>query len=258
MIVMSADKLDTDNSYFDAAAASTSTSVWSSIETALADEIASGQLLPGSKLDGEFQLAARFGVNRHTVRQAIGQLAANGLVHVRHGLGTFVADVAVDYVLGRRTRFTENLTAAGFRGAHRFLESATIKASEAVANGLAIRIGTQVHLVVALGEANGQPITLAEHYFPARRFKDLPTRFIELGSVSSVLATYGVTDFTRSRSVVSARLPGRRVADSLRQSARRPVLFVEAINVDLDGTPVEFGRTWFAGDLVQLIIEPDN
>jgi GntR family transcriptional regulator, phosphonate transport system regulatory protein len=257
-MVMNADKLDTDNSYFDANATLASTSVWSSIETALADEIASGRLAPGSKLDGEHRLAERFDVNRHTVRQALGQLAAKGLVHVRHGLGTFVADVAVDYVLGRRTRFTENLTAAGFRGAHRFLESATIKASEAVATGLAIRTGTQVHLVVALGEANGRPITLAEHYFPARRFKDLPARFVVLGSVSSVLATYGVNDFTRSRSVVSARLPGRKVADSLRQSAHRPVLFVEAINIDLDGVPVEFGRTWFAGDLVQLIITPDN
>jgi GntR family transcriptional regulator, phosphonate transport system regulatory protein len=255
---MNAEKIDTGKSYFDSAEMHTPTSVWSSIESALADDIASGHLPPGAKLDGEHRLAERFNVNRHTVRQAIGQLAAKGLVHVRHGLGTFVADVAVDYVLGRRTRFTENLTAAGFRGAHRFLESATIKASEAVASGLAIRIGTQVHLVVALGEANGRPITLAEHYFPARRFKDLPTRFVELGSVSSVLATYGVSDFTRSRSVVSARLPGRKVADSLRQSARRPVLFVEAINVDLDGTPVEFGRTWFAGDLVQLIIAPDN
>jgi GntR family transcriptional regulator, phosphonate transport system regulatory protein len=258
MIVMNADKLDNGNSYFDSNTTRTPTSVWSSIESTLADDIANGRLAPGSKLDGEHRLAERFGVNRHTVRQAIGQLAAKGLVHVRHGLGTFVADVAVDYVLGRRTRFTENLTAAGFRGAHRFLESATIKASEAIANGLAIRTGTQVHLVVALGEANGRPITLAEHYFPARRFKDLPARFIKLASVSSVLATYGVADFTRSRSVVSARLPGHRVADALQQSARRPVLFVEGINVDLDGTPVEFGRTWFAGDLVQLIIAPDN
>jgi GntR family transcriptional regulator, phosphonate transport system regulatory protein len=255
---MNADRLDIGNSYFDSNATHTPTSVWSSIESVLADDIASGRLPPGSKLDGEYRLAARFGVNRHTLRQAIGQLAAKGLVHARHGLGTFVADVAVDYVLGRRTRFTENLTAAGFRSAHRFLESAIIKANEAVATGLAIRTGTQVHLVVALGEANGRPITLAEHYFPVRRFKDLPARFVELGSVSSVLATYGVSDFTRSRSVVSARLPGRRVAESLRQSARRPVLFVEAINVDPDGTPVEFGRTWFAGDLVQLIVAPDN
>jgi GntR family transcriptional regulator, phosphonate transport system regulatory protein len=255
---MNAEKLDTDKSYFDSTAMLTSTSVWSSIENALADDIASGHLPPGVKLDGEYQLAARFGVNRHTVRQAIGQLAAKGLVHVRHGIGTFVANVAVDYVLGRRTRFTENLTAAGLRGAHRFLESTTIKATGAIATGLAIREGTQVHVVIELGEANGRPITLAEHYFPARRFRDLPARFVELGSVSSVLATYGVGDFTRNRSVVSARLPDRRVADSLQQSARRPVLFVEAINVDSDGTPVEFGRTWFAGDLVQLIIAPDN
>lgn len=253
---MKRDEPEHANGYFDAVAQSPATSVWSSIENALAADIASGRLAPGTRLEGEHRLAGHFGVNRHTVRQALGQLAAKGLVHVRHGLGTFVADVAVDYVLGRRTRFTENLSAGGFRGHHRFLESISTKASGMIAKGLAIRSGTQVHRVLALGEANDRPITLAEHYFPARRFKDLPERFAELGSISSALATYGVGDFTRSRSVLSARLPSPQVARWLGQSARRPVLFVEGINIDSSGVPVEFGRTWFAGDVVQLIVEP--
>jgi GntR family phosphonate transport system transcriptional regulator len=45
---------------------------------------------------------------------------------------------------------------------------------------------------------------------------------------------------------------------ALKQSVQRPVLYVEAINVDAGGTPVELGRTWFVGDLVQLIVSPER
>jgi GntR family transcriptional regulator, phosphonate transport system regulatory protein len=233
-------------------------SVWSSIENAIADDITSGRLTPGDKLAGEHQLAERFGVNRHTVRHALGKLAAKGLVDVRHGLGTFVADIAVDYVLGRRTRFTENLSAAGLRGTHRLVESSTIKANAQVASGLRLRAGTLVHLIVAIGEANGRPITIAEHYFPAKRFKGLPERFTQTQSVSRTLATFGVEDFTRERSVISARMPSKPIAGALKQSVLRPVLYVEAINVDADGVPIELGRSWFVGDLVQLIVSPEH
>ncbi len=256
MTVMNRIEPDSGSSYFNSGMPQAATSVWSGIESELAGDIASGRMPPGTKLDGEHRLAVRFGVNRHTVRQALGQLAAKGFVHVRQGLGTFVTDVAVDYVLGRRTRFTENLSAGGFKGLHRLLDSATVKAGGAIASGLALRPGTLVHQVLSLGEANSRPITVCEHYFPVRRFKDLPARFAALGSISSALATYGVSDFTRQRSAISARLPDRQVADWLQQGPRRPVLFVESINIDSSGTPVEFCRTWFAGDLVQLIVEP--
>jgi GntR family phosphonate transport system transcriptional regulator len=232
-------------------------SVWSSIESVLAEEIATGRLAPGARLESEHRLAARFGVNRHTVRHALGQLAANGLVHVKHGLGTFVTDVAVDYVLGRRTRFTENLSARGLQGRQRFLEATVTKATAAIAKALDIRIDTQVHRILAIGEANQRAITLAEHYFPARRFRNLPEIYAEACSVSAALAAFGVGDYTRQRSVISARLPGKEIAGWLQQSTRRPVLFVEAVNVDNAGVPVEYGRTWFAGDVVQLIVEPE-
>jgi GntR family phosphonate transport system transcriptional regulator len=34
------------------------------------------------------------------------------------------------------------------------------------------------------------------------------------------------------------------------------VLHVESVNVDAGGRPIEFGRTQFAGDLVQLVVSP--
>lgn len=56
----------------------------------LADEIVSGVLEPGTPLD-EHELAARFGVSRTPVREAIRQLSASGLVSVRPHRGAVVA-----------------------------------------------------------------------------------------------------------------------------------------------------------------------
>lgn len=53
--------------------------------------IRGGHLTPGDRLPSERQLAARFGVSRPTVREAVGALEARGLVATRQGSGTFVA-----------------------------------------------------------------------------------------------------------------------------------------------------------------------
>src|SRR5262252_7530382 len=87
--------------------------VWSRIEASIARDIAKGRFRPGERLASEHELALRFNVNRHTVRQALGSLGAKGLLRTEHGRGTFVADYAVDYLLARRTRFSENLAASG-------------------------------------------------------------------------------------------------------------------------------------------------
>src|SRR5262245_28774227 len=55
-------------------------------------QILGGHLGPGTRLPSERQLAARFGVSRPTVREALGALEARGLVVTRIGSGTFVAE----------------------------------------------------------------------------------------------------------------------------------------------------------------------
>lgn len=57
---------------------------------AIADHIVSGDLRPGAKLD-EMTLAERFAVSRTPIREALGQLAAMGLVDRRPNRGAIVA-----------------------------------------------------------------------------------------------------------------------------------------------------------------------
>ncbi len=57
---------------------------------ALEQEIVTGQLAPGERLD-EATLASRFGVSRTPVREALNQLASTGLVEVKPRRGAAVA-----------------------------------------------------------------------------------------------------------------------------------------------------------------------
>lgn len=65
----------------------------------IADEIVRGVLPPGAALD-ETELAARFGVSRTPVREAIRQLAASGLVDARAHRAAVVARPTEDRLVG--------------------------------------------------------------------------------------------------------------------------------------------------------------
>lgn len=55
-------------------------------------QILNGALPPGARLPAERELAARFGTNRNTLREAVRMLVTDGLVSVRHGGGMEVLD----------------------------------------------------------------------------------------------------------------------------------------------------------------------
>ena len=62
------------------------------LRESIEEEIATGRLLPGTRLD-EVELAARFGVSRTPLREALRLLLGEGLVETRPQRGTVVAQV---------------------------------------------------------------------------------------------------------------------------------------------------------------------
>ncbi|MBX3245906.1 MAG: FadR family transcriptional regulator [Myxococcales bacterium] len=62
------------------------------IADALRSSLLSGEHPVGQRLPPERQLAERFGVNRVTIRSALGRLASEGLVRARQGSGYVVRD----------------------------------------------------------------------------------------------------------------------------------------------------------------------
>jgi DNA-binding GntR family transcriptional regulator len=64
------------------------------IAQTLEDQILSGAHPPGSRLPTEAELAARFGVSRHTLREALAELRRKGLIESRQGIGSVVRRAA--------------------------------------------------------------------------------------------------------------------------------------------------------------------
>lgn len=101
---------------------------WRQIADALAGEIRSGALAAGAQLPAESALAARFGVNRHTVRRALGVLAEGGLVRTTQGRGSFVEQGPIAYPIGPRTRFSEIVSRTGREAWGDLIAAATVPA----------------------------------------------------------------------------------------------------------------------------------
>ncbi|WP_425091035.1 phosphonate metabolism transcriptional regulator PhnF [Tropicimonas sp. S265A] len=231
------------------------TPIWQAIATALRGDISEGRYTTGAKLPTEAALATRFGVNRHTVRHALSALADEGLVRARRGAGVFVMARPTEYPIGRRVRFHENLLAAGRRPEKRVLHIETRAATQGEAAALDLATGDAVCAYHGLSFADEQPIALFQSLFPVGRLIGIEAALADHRSVTRALAEVGVADYTRLSTRLTAVAADATQALHLHVTEGAPLLRSSGVNADPDGRPVEFGRTWFAGDRVTLTLE---
>ncbi len=233
------------------------TPVWKSIALSLTSDIAEGRYKTGDQLPTEAQLASQHGVNRHTVRRALSDLAEQGLVHSRRGAGVFVTARPTDYPIGKRVRYHKSISASGKIPGKRILTLTTRTADDAEAEALQLEPGATVHVYDGLSLADGQPIGLFQSVFPADRLPNILVALSETQSVTKALQVCGVQDYTRASTRLTARAATATQALHLRLTEGAPVLFSTGINADTNGVPVEFGRTVFAGERVTLTLNED-
>ncbi|WP_134680572.1 phosphonate metabolism transcriptional regulator PhnF [Paracoccus ravus] len=227
--------------------------LWQSIADLLRAEIARGLWPPGTRLPAEADLAARFGVNRHTLRNATRALADEGLLYSRQGAGVFVAASPVDYPLGDRVRFHRNIELAG-KVPGRALDAVMTRpsdAAEALALGLAT--GERVHVAEGVSLVDFRPVALFRTVFPADALPDLARHLRDIQSITAALAACGIADYRRVSTRVTARVADAAQAARLQIDAGDPLLRTEAIS-EAGGRPVERGLTWWVAERVTLTL----
>jgi GntR family phosphonate transport system transcriptional regulator len=162
---------------------------------------------------------------------------------------------AIDYQIGRRTRFTENLRRNNQASVGVVLSSTKVKADPVTAKALSLRAGTFVYEIETRHDSDDVPLTYARSWFPAMRFADLPGILAGVEGVSAALVEFGVVDYTRKWSRIGCILPSSDVARRLQINRAQPVMWVESVDVDEAGVPIKYGITHFAADRVQLLVE---
>jgi len=229
--------------------------IYRQIRDVLVNEITS-LYKPGDCLPTENELAERFGVNRHTLRRAVDELVADGIVVRFHGKGVFILETAINYTVDSKTRFTETLTSLGHTTASRVLRKQLMPARSGVAKRLQIQEGVSVIFIETLREVDQKPFCIISHYLPADACQEVIADY-DGGSLHKFIQQQCAIELKRSESLICSVLPEANDARLLNMPKHAPILRVKSINLDVySNRPIEYAVTRFRGDVTQLSFQP--
>ncbi|CCK26423.1 transcriptional regulator [Streptomyces davaonensis JCM 4913] len=197
-----------------------------------------GALTPGSLLGNEIELAARLGLSRPTVRQAIQSLVDKGLLVRRRGVGTQVVHSQVKRPLELSSLY-DDLEAAGQRPATTVLVNTVVPASAEIAAALGVPEGSEVHKVERLRLAHGEPMAYLSNHLPGGLL-DLDTAQLEATGLYRMMRSAGIT-LHSARQSIGARAATAAEAERLAEAEGAPLLTMQRTTYDDTGRAVEYG-----------------
>jgi GntR family phosphonate transport system transcriptional regulator len=228
--------------------------LWRRIADDLEQAIALGAHPAGERLPGEIEIAARFGVNRHTVRRALAELTRRGLIRAERGSGTYVERSRLAYPIGARTRFSEIVGSAGLDPGGRLIGHGTEPSTPDIARQLDLAAGAAVVRLEILRSADRVPICSTTSWLPAARAPEAWRIFRATRSITAMLKHFGITDYRRQSTRITAASADALDAERLQLVPGRAILVVDSVNVTLAGAPILLGRSRFAADRVELMV----
>ncbi|MFD7919839.1 GntR family transcriptional regulator [Streptomyces sp. NPDC059740] len=201
---------------------------------------------PHTPLPTEREIAARHGVSRNTVRQAMDALVAAGSVYRVQGAGTFVSPAVVSKSL-TLTSFTEDMHARGLEPVTRVLAAETVRAGRRMAELLETTPDAEVVRVCRLRLADGSPMCLENVHLPAHRVPGLLDADLT-GSLYDLLAERHQLLIRSARQIVRAADLDDTEAALLGVAPGGSGLRVERVGLDHRETPVEATTTTYRAD----------
>ncbi|MFE9685457.1 GntR family transcriptional regulator [Streptomyces sp. NPDC006285] len=223
----------------------------------LESAIEHGALAPGDLLGNEVDIAARLGLSRPTVRQAIQSLVEKGLLVRRRGIGTQVVHSQVRRSL-ELTSLYDDLAAAGQSPATRVLRNEVESASAEVAAALGIPEGRDVIVLERLRSTHGEPMAHLCNYLPAALLA-LDTDRLEATGLYRMMRSAGIT-LHSAHQTVGARSATAEEGGLLDEPAGAALLTMRRTAFDDTGRAVEYGTHVYRASRYtfdfQLLVRP--
>lgn len=231
-------------------------SAWQKIADDLAGAIGRGKYRTGSAIPSAMVLSETYGVNRHTVRQALLHLQSLGLVDVSPGRGTTVIETKLPYKIGKRVRFRANVSRAGLTGSTKILDATLETCGAEAGRELGLPVGSAVWRIETLSFAGKLPTSFATHVLAAARFPQFPDRLaVAKGSMTTAFRAYGIDDYERISTRITASRPSKQDHRHLALDRGEPVLC--SLGLDgIEGVPFHRVESRFAAS--RIVFEVDG
>ncbi len=214
------------------------------IRAQLVEQIRTGVLRPGDRVESENELGARFGVSRLTVQRAMRDLVAEGLLRRVQGSGTFVSEAAPGFPLVEVRDLAAEIRTRGATPGVEVLLHRRERASPEDGALLGLEAEAALFRARLLVLMDGRPLAIEDRCVRPDVYPDFLEQDFTTTSIFAYLAARSKLEDIET--VVSAILPDARTAQLLEVGAGEPCLHVRRRNW-WRGTCVTVTRFTYAG-----------
>lgn len=220
----------------------------------IAARIAGGEFKPGERLPSERQLQIGGGVARGTVREALFQLEAEGVIYRKERSGWYVSPPPVVYDPTRWEGFMSYVEAQGRRPETETLSKTEIAADGMLAQIFSRPIGAPMYWILRRRSIDGRAVLLESIIVDAALAPGLIEHDLN-GSLTSVLkADYGI-GVARNKVDMRPCALTRDEAEALRVKSGLPGLSLVRTCYDAQGNVVEFDREYWRHDALTVSVD---
>lgn len=222
----------------------------------LRERLEDGRFAP--RVPAEMDLVKEFGVARVTVRRALGQLVADGLIVRSPGRGTVaLTQDTTDAMRGPPQRqrahlagLLENIVDMGLRTAVKVVQFEVLPASEQVARQLDVTRDTLVQKAVRVRSTGVGPLSHITTHVPQMIASGFGRRELGKKPILMLLEESGV-QIGRARQSISAKLADVAVAKLLAVDVGSALLAVQRLVFDVNERPVQWLQGLYRPDRYQ-------
>jgi GntR family transcriptional regulator len=215
------------------------------VAQALRHQIEAGALKPGDAIPTEDELQRLFHVSRATVRQAVRQLVADGLLRLERPRGTFVTQPKLQETLTEVISFSNEVRQQGLQAGARVLGLAIDPASDHLARQLNVEKGDPTLRIDRLRLAGEEPIALM--YSHLAGWIGLDTSADYTGSLHEMLAERGIR-LVDAEQIIGAANATAEQARLLRCRRGAALLKVERVTFSAEGRAIEHVIAYYRSD----------
>lgn len=221
-------------------------------EIALNIEI--GKLPPGSRLPSERQFQSKAGFARGTIRQALSQLEAEGLIYRRDRSGWYVSPPAITYDPNRWAGFMAYVAEQGRIPETVTLAKATRPATAALADIFRVAPGAPLHTIDRRRTIDGRSVLVERITVDPALAPNLLEHSLD-GSLTQILKSeYGVT-VARNRVDMRPCALVKDAAEALGAKSGTPGLLVVRTSFDDNGRVVEYDQEYWRHDAIRVHVD---
>ena len=222
----------------------------------LSEEIGSGRWPEGERIPSEPAICSHFDISRTTVRQALAELENEGLIRRDKGRGTFVTKPPFpSWLLQSSHGFFEEATGAGRTVTSRVLRASVDPLPLWACDALELRNGEDGVWLERVRWVDGQVVMYVETHLPQRFADVVLTADLENGSLYKTLEEKMACSVASGRRVVEATTAQEELASVLGVKPGVPLLYVESVSRDSNGSPFECYRAWHRADRTKIAVQ---